>query len=438
MSNKTDLTHRRLPVRPNLKQLKHQAKDLLRAVRSGDPKAVEEFNRFHPDIRIDLHHVPAASHIKLADAQLALARSYEASSWPRLAQACQLVDAIWNDDPGAVLTLVQKHPNLLLENAVIRNSNWGPPMSYAANLGRDRIIRLLHKLGAGDLEKAIDRAVLQSKIETARMIYELLGSPVPPADALDGPAYTLSASGTAFVLSIGGKVKDRNGKRLAPVDVVLETDSRKPEAKHQILEMYVRHGLDLPDTPVMALHRGRIDLLQKHFARDPKLLQRTFSHEEIYPPELGCHDEVLATQGTPLRGSTLLHLCIDYDELEIASWLLERGMDPDVKADVDEDGFGGHTPLFNTVLSQPNYWMNRGRAPEVAPFTQLLLDHGANPNVRASLRKKLHPGYGPRYDVETMYEYRDVTPLSWGRRFHAKVFVSEPALKLIEEQGGEE
>jgi len=56
--------------------------------------------------------------------------------------------------------------------------------------------------------------------------------------------------------------------------------------------------------------------------------------------------------------------------------------------------------------------------------------------VRASLRKKLHPGYGPKYDVENVYEYRDVTALSWGRRFHAKVFVSEPAMELIAEHGG--
>jgi hypothetical protein len=131
-------------------------------------------------------------------------------------------------------------------------------------------------------------------------------------------------------------------------------------------------------------------------------------------------------------------MCADYDEIEIARWLLERGMDPNVKADVDSDGFGGHTALFSTVVSQPNFWMNHTGQPQVAPFTQLLLKHGADPNVRASLRKKLHPGYGPKYDVETTYEYRDVTPLGWGRQFHAKVFVSEPAMKVIEEHGGVE
>jgi hypothetical protein len=220
--------------------------------------------------------------------------------------------------------------------------------------------------------------------------------------------------------------------RSAPVQVVLETDGRRPAAKHEILEMYVTHGLELPDTPTMALHRGRIDLLEAHLRRDPHLLRRTFSHEEIYPPALGCHDEILATHGTPLAGATLLHMCADYDEIEIARWLLDRGMDVDAKAAVDREGFGGHTALFATVVSQPSYWMNLQNRPQVAPFTQLLLDHGADPNVRASLRKQLHPGYGE----ETMREYRDVTPLAWGERFHRPIFVSRPAMRLIAERGG--
>ena len=421
---------RQLPVRPSLDQLKHQAKDMLRSIRRGDADVIAEFNTFHPRAVID------PSNIKLSEVQFALARSYGAASWPRLVQSCNLIDAIWRDDLEAVRELVVKHPSLLHENAGIRNNNWGPPLSYAANLGRDRIIKMLYDLGARDLESAIDRAALQSKIGTARMLHEMMGSPQPPDGALSGPAYTLSATGTALMLELGARVLDENGRSLAPVDVVLETDSRKPAAKHEILELYVQHGLELPDTPVMALHRGRIDLLEEHLRRDPKLLERTFRHEEIFPPEWGCHDEVLATQGTPLAGTTLLHLCAEYNEIEIARWLLERGMDPNAKSAVDEDGFGGYTALFATVVSQPNYWMNRTNQPQVAPFTQLLLDYGADPNVRASLRKKLHPGYAPRYDVEKTYEYRNVTPLGWGRQFHAKVFVSEPAMLLIEQSGG--
>jgi Ankyrin repeat len=424
---------RHIPVRPNLRQLKQQAKDLLRAIRNNDPAAVTEFNQSHPAA----DSIPLEQ-IKLNDVQLALARSYGVASWPRLVQACNLIDAIWRDDVESVRKLVTRNPNIVHENArATKKCNWGPPMSYAANLGRNEMIEMLFTLGARDLQHAIDRATLQSKIDTARMLHKMAGSPPPPEGCLSGAAYTLSASGTSLMLELGAQVLSANGKRLAPVSVVLETDSRNPSAKHQILEMYVQHGLQLPDTPTMALHRGRIDLLEEHLRRDPNLLERTFTHQEIYPPELGCHDEVEATQGTPLAGTTLLHICADYDELEIARWLIEHGMNVNVRAAIDRDGFGGYTALFATVVSQPNFWMNYGEKEQAAPFTKLLLEHGADPNVRGSLRKQLHPGYAPKYDTK-VHEYREVTPLSWGRQFHAKVFVSEPALKLIEEYGGTE
>ncbi len=420
---------RRLPVRPDLDQLKHQAKDLLRALRAGDPAARSEWDAHHPD--------PAAKDAaKLADAQLVLARAYQASSWTRLVQAAQLVDAIWEDDLETVRDLVHRNPKLLHEPAIIRkDSNWGPPLSYAANLGRDRIITMLHGLGATDLEKAIDRAALQGQVGTGKMLHGLLGRPAPPEGALGGPAYTLSVSGTEFLIGIGARVVDAAGHRLAPVDVVLQTDSRNPAAKHAILELYAKAGLEYPDTPTMALHRGRLDLLEEHLARDPGLLSRTFSHREIYPAEMGCGDPLDATVGTPLGGTGLLHLCVDYDELEIARWLLDRGADPNLRARVGTSGFGGYTPLFCTVVSQPNFWMNfRDRGPFTAPFAELLLERGADPNVRASLWKRLHPGHGDDRRVD----YRDVTALGWGRRFHDPIFVSEPAMQQIEAAGGRE
>jgi len=415
----------RLPVLPNLDQLKHQAKDLLRAIKRGDPEAVEQLRTRHPS-------PPDPAQAKLRDAQLVLARLYEAPNWLRIVHACQIANAIWADDRDTVFNLVRKYPALLHEDVHIRKgSNWGPPMSYAANVGRDEIIEGLHQMGATDLEKALGRATLQGKIRTAEMIHAKLGHPVPGDGSLGDPAYTLSASGTELMLRLGARVKDEEGRRIAPVDVVLETDSRKPEQKHRILEMYVEYGLELPDTPPMALHRGRIDLLEKHLERDPGLLSRTFTHEEIYPPEMGCHDEVLATHGTPLAGTTLLHMCVDYDEMEIALWLFSKGMEVDAPAAIDADGFGGHTALFSTVVSQPNFWMNLKHQEQVAPFTELFLAKGANPRARASLRKQLHPGYGPPPDA--MHEFRDVTPVEWGERFQNQTFVSQPALSLIRE-----
>lgn len=392
------MPERHFPVRPDLLQLKHQAKDLLRVMRQRDPDT------------------------KLSGAQLALARSYGLPSWPRLVLACRMTEAIWRDDADTVRELILKHPRLLHEDARGVEGNWGPPMSYAANLGRDRIIAMLRDLGAADLQFAFDRACLQGQLETARRLHAMGARPA--IDSAMGPAETQNGAGMELLLELGATIGDEHGDRLAPVAMVLQTYCRNPQGKHRCLELFAAHGIDLPDTPTMAVHRGRLDLLEEHFRRDPGLLARTFTHQEIYPPELGCHaDESLALHGTPLAGTSLLHLCVDNDEIEIARWLIERGADPNVAAEIDAEGFGGHTPLFGCVVSQPY----RVRLRTDDAFARLLLDHGADPNVTASLRKRL------RFVAdESMHEYRDVTPLAWGRRFHDQSWVSTPVMRLLD------
>jgi hypothetical protein len=418
---------RRLPVRPNPDQLHRQAKELLSAIRDGDADAIAELRESHPE---SIH--PAAA--KLADAQLVLARSYQASSWTRLVHAVQLADAIWRDDLEAVRTLVTRNPELIHEDVLIRtDSNWGRPMTYAANLGRDRIIRLLHSLGAKDLEAAAGRAALQGHAETVRMVYDLAGRPSFEKLTLAGPAYTLSVEGTAVVLTLGARVVGPDGVDTNSMEHLLGTDSRNPAAKHRILEMWVESGFDPPDTPTMALHRGRIDLLEAHLARDPDLLTRTFDIAEVFPLAPACSREPYTAQGTPVHGTTLLHIAAYFDELEIGEWLLDRGMDPDARAAIDADGFGGYTALFSTVVSQRNFWVNYGLGqPDEARFTRLLLERGANPNIRASVRAGLEQGHGGG----PLREYRDVTPLSWGERYDAKIFVSRESLRLIESRAG--
>ena len=241
---------RSLPVRPDLDQLHRQAKELLRAVRAGDAEAIAELREHYPE-SID----PASA--KLADAQLTLARSYQAPNWARLAQAVQLSEAIWRDHVDIVRDLVTKNPALIHEHVLIRkDSNWGPPMTYAANLGRDRIIRLLHGLGAKDLESAAGRAALQGRTETVQLIYELAGRPEFNQLSLAGPAYTLSVEGTAVLFTLGARLMGPDGVDTNTMEHLLGTDSRKPQAKHRILEMYVEHGFQPPDTPVMALLAG--------------------------------------------------------------------------------------------------------------------------------------------------------------------------------------
>jgi len=204
-------------------------------------------------------------------------------------------------------------------------------------------------------------------------------------------------------------------------------------AKHQILEMYVEHGFEPPDTPVMALHRGRLDLLESHLKRDAQLLTRTFDIAEVFPLAPACSSEPYTAQGTPVHRTTLLHVAAYFDELEIAEWLLDQGMDANTPAAIDADGFGGYTALFSTVVSQHNFWVNYGKGqPAEARFTRLLLERGADPDVRASIRARLGEGHGGG----PLREYRDLTPLGWGEQYAAKIFVSRESLRLIEARGG--
>jgi len=412
------MTDRWLPVHPNLRQLKNQAKELLRAIRRREPDALADLQQHHPDR-------PAAAAVTLVDAQLVLARSYGVGSWPRLVLACEVTEAICRDRVNELRTLLLKHPHLLSENARgTAGCNWGPPMSYAANLGRTRIIDMLRGLGASDLGHAFDRACLQGELDTARQLYAMGARPAH--DAFMGPAETLNSAGMRFLLELGAEIGDANSNPLGPVAMVLEGYARNPQGKHECLELFANHGIALPDTPAMAVHRGRIDLLERHLRRDPALLSRTFTHREIYPLELGCNpDESLSMHATPLAGSTLLHIAVDFDEMAIARWLLDRGIDVNARAEMDAEGFGGHTALFGAVVAQSI------RARENDDFARLLLDRGADPNIRVSLRKRLW-GIGD----ELMHEYHDVTPISWGKQFHEQGFVSQKALMLIATRGG--
>src|SRR5580692_9166710 len=60
-----------LPGRPNIDQLRHQARELLRAAADGEPSALTRIRAF-------------SARVSLSAAQLAVAREYGFASWPAL------------------------------------------------------------------------------------------------------------------------------------------------------------------------------------------------------------------------------------------------------------------------------------------------------------------------------------------------------------------
>ena len=112
---------RHLPVRPNLEQLRNQAKDLLHDLRHGEPRALDLWRKHHPES-------PVPTDGKLADAQFVLARMHGIATWPRLVTACGMTDAMWRGDVEAVRRLIAKNPEWLHESATgVPGSNWVRP-----------------------------------------------------------------------------------------------------------------------------------------------------------------------------------------------------------------------------------------------------------------------------------------------------------------------
>src|SRR5512144_2261539 len=96
-----------LPVQTNLQQLRHQAKDLLRAAKSGDAQA--------------LHRIGVVpERLSLASAQLALAREYGFASWPRLKREVERREILTGRDLGRLGQMLSEQPEL----AKIKMEHW--------------------------------------------------------------------------------------------------------------------------------------------------------------------------------------------------------------------------------------------------------------------------------------------------------------------------
>ena len=73
-----------LPARPNLEQLKKQAKELLKAYRAGDPPSLQQFRDFLPRLASTSDEQLADLSLSLRDAQRVIALEHGFDSWAQL------------------------------------------------------------------------------------------------------------------------------------------------------------------------------------------------------------------------------------------------------------------------------------------------------------------------------------------------------------------
>jgi ankyrin repeat protein len=135
------LPTRRLTERPDLEQLKRQAKELLQEYRTGVSEAVAEVHRHYRGAD------PAT--FALHDAQLVLARASGFESWPKLkafaegASVRELVAAIEAHDSAGVRALLDRRPEL----ARMSIDNMGA-VHFAVLANAPSIVRMLMASGA--------------------------------------------------------------------------------------------------------------------------------------------------------------------------------------------------------------------------------------------------------------------------------------------------
>jgi ankyrin repeat protein len=100
-----------LPAHPSLEMQQKRAKNLLHAASSGDANALQRIRALHPT-------PPAADALKLADAQLVIARGYGFESWPALRRKIESLtktpverfrSALRHGDVEGVRALLESH-----------------------------------------------------------------------------------------------------------------------------------------------------------------------------------------------------------------------------------------------------------------------------------------------------------------------------------------
>jgi hypothetical protein len=402
---------RALPSRPNLRHLKDQAKDLLKA---GSARS-------------------------LAAAQLQVARTYGFASWPKLRayvdlleEAGQLKEAIDQNDLGRVKTIMRTNPSL--HQAPIGYAGDGP-LTWAAECrippippgeARLEMVKWMIENGS-DVHRGGDAPLMRAALNGQRIpMMELLTSHGADVNAAWHGTYpiifaaceVLDADSLQWLLNHGAD-PNCGGDELwktrgvehpgTALDYLLGTYVRAPEILSTCIDLLLNAGgkSKYQDPAVMAVIRNRLNDLAKLLDSDPSLIHRHFPALDI---------GTTAARLLTLRGATLLHVAAEFGNLEAVRLLLDRGAGVNAKATVDIDGIGGQTAIFHAATQGGDCGFS---------IVRFLVDQGADLSVHAKL-----PGH-----YEKPGEIVECTPLGYALLFPGN---HGPTSTFLRERAGNE
>ena len=123
----------------------------------------------------------------------------------------------------------------------------------------------------------------------------------------------------------------------------------------ECVKVFVKHGLHWETPALLAVLANDAHWLQRQLHQHARLCFSRYSLPNAY---------------THMQGVSLMHVCAEFNHTACAEVLLEHGAVIDQFAELDDQGFGGQTPLFHTVNQNQH---------QSADMLQWLLQHGADP-----------------------------------------------------------
>jgi ankyrin repeat protein len=372
MPTHPETSPRQLPDRPNLRHLKDQAKALLK---SGQAPS-------------------------LSTAQFHIARHYGFASWPKLKahvealeEAGKLKFAIDSNNLAAVKRLMTRNPALHTAPLGYGKSGpltwvaecrvpWEPPTptrlemaQWMIDLGSD-----IHQGGDGPLMRAALRGdripMMELLVKNGANVNARWNGSFP---ILFAPCETVQPAAIRWLLDHGADPITIHPGDYHPgnaLDYVIGTYSRSPQLA-ECIDLLVAAGcLSRRNVPaVFDLLRNRLDLFAAHLDADPSLIHKRFANLDWGST---------AYRRMSLAGTTLLHVAAEYANVEAARLLLDRGANINARAEIDERGIGGQTPIFHAASQFYDYGL---------AMVEFLAGNGADLRLRAKL-----PGHYERLD----------------------------------------